>query len=278
MPPKFDQRGINMVDLMMWLVIAALLLATAIQGMNLYQQRSYIEQMSNDAIGAGTNALARVSMGSGELTESDIRDAIKDTSTTGEVTLISSNLGRGYFAIEAMHPSVEDYRVVYAFTERNGLRPGVNLTKRENIDAEAISSSIECANGIWRVDYYDEYQAKGVPTKEPLLSRCETSNVSYNWLDGAPAVSGMPKDKFSVHFTQNFEVPESKEYEFSIRSDNQSRVYLDGKEIIDNSRWYGSSTEVKAYLTLTPGVHNITIRYAENEGGAAIYAGYKPTS
>jgi type II secretory pathway pseudopilin PulG len=44
-----DERGINMVDLMMWLVIAALLLAAALQGIGFYQRAAWSYQLKNDA-------------------------------------------------------------------------------------------------------------------------------------------------------------------------------------------------------------------------------------
>lgn len=49
---RVAQRGINMVDLMMWLVIAALLLAAAIQGIGYYQQAAYAYHAKSDLMGA----------------------------------------------------------------------------------------------------------------------------------------------------------------------------------------------------------------------------------
>jgi Tfp pilus assembly protein PilE len=45
---ELDQAGINMVDLMMWLVIAALLLAAALQGIGFYQRAAWTYQLKND--------------------------------------------------------------------------------------------------------------------------------------------------------------------------------------------------------------------------------------
>ena len=266
-----SQRGINMVDLMMWLVIAALLLAAAIQGIGFYQHRAYIHQMSSDVRGAGQNALARVSMDSGKLTEADIRSAVSETQTTGEVQLASTSLGRGFYAIEATHPAVTDYRIIYAFDDRNDLKTGINLTKMSSVNiGDASSAGDQCANEEWWVQYYTEYQEKGVATVSPVLSRCETAPISYFWNDGGPNVPGMPTDKFAIHWTKNFEVATSQNYEFTITSDNQSRVYLDGREILDNSRWYGSTTIMKVTLPVSAGKHNVTIRYSEHGGGASI--------
>ena len=45
---QMTQLGINMVDLMMWLVIAALLLAAALQGIGYYQQAAWTYQAKSD--------------------------------------------------------------------------------------------------------------------------------------------------------------------------------------------------------------------------------------
>lgn len=55
-----DQSGINMVDLMMWLVIAALLLATAIQSIGYYQKASWAYQAQNDVNHAQSWVAARI--------------------------------------------------------------------------------------------------------------------------------------------------------------------------------------------------------------------------
>lgn len=49
---KASQRGINVVDLMMWLVIAAIMLAAAIQGIGYYMQATYVYHARSDLAGA----------------------------------------------------------------------------------------------------------------------------------------------------------------------------------------------------------------------------------
>lgn len=49
-----NQLGINMVDLMMWLVIAALLLAAALQGIGYYQQAAWTYQAKSDVASVRT--------------------------------------------------------------------------------------------------------------------------------------------------------------------------------------------------------------------------------
>jgi Tfp pilus assembly protein PilE len=51
---QINQLGINMVDLMMWLVIAALLLAAALQGIGYYQQAAWTYQAKSDVASVRT--------------------------------------------------------------------------------------------------------------------------------------------------------------------------------------------------------------------------------
>ena len=51
---QVNQLGINMVDLMMWLVIAALLLAAALQGIGYYQQAAWTYQAKSDVASVRT--------------------------------------------------------------------------------------------------------------------------------------------------------------------------------------------------------------------------------
>lgn len=76
-----SQRGINMVDLMMWLVIAALLLAAAIQSIGYYQQASLTYQAKSDLAGAHSWAAARTSL-----------DTKAPTSTEMTAALLSGDL------------------------------------------------------------------------------------------------------------------------------------------------------------------------------------------
>jgi Tfp pilus assembly protein PilE len=57
-----SQFGINMVDLMMWLVIAALLLAAALQGIAYYQQAAWTYQAKSDVASVRTYMEAQFTM------------------------------------------------------------------------------------------------------------------------------------------------------------------------------------------------------------------------
>lgn len=71
-----SQSGINMVDLMMWLVIAALLLAAAIQGIGYYQKAAFGYQAKSDLGSLSTWMAARTSMDSETPSLDDLQKAL----------------------------------------------------------------------------------------------------------------------------------------------------------------------------------------------------------
>ncbi|QDV68913.1 Cytochrome c-552 precursor [Rosistilla carotiformis] len=79
-------------------------------------------------------------------------------------------------------------------------------------------------------------------------------------------VPGGAKDAFATRQTASIVVPASGEYTFSIRSDDGSRLYIDGTEVIDNDGLHGFS-EKSGKLALDAGLHTIVVTYFDNGGG-----------
>lgn len=111
------QDGINMVDLMMWLVIAALLLAAAIQGIGYYQKAAYLNNMKSDAHNAGTNTLAVSANNKGVIDLDTVNQGVADTQwSSGMTTSVEtpSEAGRKPY-IRVSNPAVDDKEVIYLF-------------------------------------------------------------------------------------------------------------------------------------------------------------------
>lgn len=88
-----DQSGINMVDLMMWLVIAALLLATAIQSIGYYQKASWAYQAQNDVNHAQSWVAARIANEGSIPTIDDMNAAIASGDLKMTKNGSASNIG-----------------------------------------------------------------------------------------------------------------------------------------------------------------------------------------
>jgi Tfp pilus assembly protein FimT len=76
------QRGINMVDLMMWLVIAALLLAAALQGIGYYKSGVNVYSLKNDLNNAVAVAHAQAALGDGVISDDELDATLTETKLT----------------------------------------------------------------------------------------------------------------------------------------------------------------------------------------------------
>lgn len=83
---SLNQIGINMVDLMMWLVIAVLLMAAAIQGIGFYQQTAYVYHAKSDLAGAYSWVSANKAFKDRLPTSDDMKDSL----AKGELSLTSA--------------------------------------------------------------------------------------------------------------------------------------------------------------------------------------------
>lgn len=86
-PSILTQIGINMVDLMMWLVIAALILAAALQGIAYYREAAALYQMKNDVQNAVTAVHAEASKANGIIDDDAMSSGLINTPRTPGITL-----------------------------------------------------------------------------------------------------------------------------------------------------------------------------------------------
>ncbi|MEO1500401.1 MAG: Hint domain-containing protein [Pseudomonadota bacterium] len=73
-------------------------------------------------------------------------------------------------------------------------------------------------------------------------------------------------DDFALKFTSELTVTTGGSYTFSTSSDDGSKIFINGVEVVDNDGLHGTATE-SGTITLPPGEHLIEIIYFENNGG-----------
>lgn len=123
-----------------------------------------------------------------------------------------------------------------------------------------------------RGEYFANQNLEG----PPAFTRLD-STVDFEWGDGSPS-EGFPTDHFSIRWTGTLTPPASGDYEISIRSDDGSRLYLDGKQILDNWGDHGSQA-VSVQMALEKGKsYDVRLEYYENTGGANMTLGWLPAS
>ncbi|MEU5433596.1 alpha-L-fucosidase [Streptomyces sp. NPDC020719] len=101
----------------------------------------------------------------------------------------------------------------------------------------------------------------------PKITRVDPA-VNHSWkFTGSPDRS-IPADRFSIRWSGTIEPRRSETYTFTTVSDDMTRVWIDGKLVIDS--WSPHEPRVdKGQLSLTAGTrHTIRIDYAEQTGEA----------
>ena len=80
-------------------------------------------------------------------------------------------------------------------------------------------------------------------------------------------IEGAKKDDyFGFRFTGYIKVPENGVYKFYLESNDGSRLYIDGEEIIENDANHGA-IEQQGSIGLKEGFHEILLKYFQCGGG-----------
>lgn len=115
--------------------------------------------------------------------------------------------------------------------------------------------------------YYD-----GTDFGKKLFQRTDET-INFDWGNGAPR-DGMEPNQFSVRWTGKFRPEKSGEHVFMTWSDDGVRLWVNGKQLIDD--WTGHSTKRNlGAITLEAGQsYDIKLEYFEGSGGADVKFGW----
>ncbi|MEL6841970.1 MAG: PA14 domain-containing protein, partial [Bacteroidota bacterium] len=135
-----------------------------------------------------------------------------------------------------------------------------------------------------KIDYTAEGQARteglavsvyafgeGEPTRIPEIAAdrkpdyAGTSEEIFLWDDSFAPLS----HNFVMHLKGIITVDKTTKYDFRLRSDDGSRLTIDGKVVIDHDGLHGASP-VDGEIELKKGPHEVLIEYFENSGGRAL--------
>ena len=109
--------------------------------------------------------------------------------------------------------------------------------------------------------------------KKPILKRVDkTINVDATE-DAWPGTQ--LTDYFFILWTGKIQTPKAGKYTFFLESDDGSRLFIDGKQLIDNGGRH-HMTEKEAAIELSAGPHVIKIEYFENEVHAGCKFSWQP--
>ena len=129
-------------------------------------------------------------------------------------------------------------------------------------------------------EYYDIGQElDDFPTisadKKPVVKRVD-KNINFESTQEAFPGTQLV-DYFYVRWTGNLRVPKDGKYTFFLESDDGSRLFIDGKQVIANGGRH-HMTEKSGEVELTTGQHSIKVEYFENEVDAGCIFSWQPPS
>ena len=85
------------------------------------------------------------------------------------------------------------------------------------------------------------------------------------------------KDFFYIRWTGTIEIPAEGEYTFYLESDDGSRMFIDGKQVVDNGGAHAME-EVAGSIKLTAGSHALKVEYFEKDIDAGCKMRWKSTA
>lgn len=148
------------------------------------------------------------------------------------------------------------------------------------IDPEYVSASARelavtdaAEVGLYYEYYEDEYgsvPAGGMPPFDPA-NRVATGGIATFDIKAVK----QRQDDFAVRFSGTLDAPSDGQYTFATTSDDGSRLYIDGTEIVDNGGDHSNRTRSDT-TTLTAGTHDITVTFYENDINDGLTVEWEP--
>ncbi|WP_221390331.1 alkaline phosphatase family protein [Dyadobacter sp. NIV53] len=122
------------------------------------------------------------------------------------------------------------------------------------------------------------YQGNAL-TKIPFFAKMKqgSSWISPEFninLDQLNALLEKGNSSFALKFEGFIQIDKAGKYTFSTQSDDGSKLFVDGKEVVDNDGNHGVLEETGS-IELTAGKHPIRVEYYNNDGGFWLDAFYK---
>ena len=118
-----------------------------------------------------------------------------------------------------------------------------------------------------------------MPDFSSLTPDCKIVASSIAYSSTAEPWAGMPEtmaDRFAAVFEGFLIAEEAGRYDIALNSDDGSRLYIDGKPVIDNGGNH-SMRKMLATVVLSEGLHSLRLEYYENTDHAGLELSWAPT-
>ena len=133
-----------------------------------------------------------------------------------------------------------------------------------NLSAEADDSNSQSAE--YQVDYFFPY-ASSVAWKRLDRQKPKSSGRASEVTIRLPIVK--QPERFALRFTGSLPVAKSGKYRFFTESDDGSRLFIDGRQVVNNDGAHGM-VEKSGTIDLSAGAHKIAVTYCNHGGGSGL--------
>lgn len=127
-------------------------------------------------------------------------------------------------------------------------------------DLEKSVKALDLKTGLWAMFY----NKKNNNHMGDLRCSEEITKLDEDYKEGSPR-NGVNKDDFGVRARGLLLIGQNGKYEFQVRGDDYTAVYVDGKKVCEDYNKGGNAGSVE----LTAGQHRFTMIFRENGGSAS---------
>ena len=121
---------------------------------------------------------------------------------------------------------------------------------------------------------YVEAETHSIAGAESLLARPpKGTHTNSGFADTVSVSKKERKDKFVLAFEGEINIQTDDLYSFYLNSDDGSKLFIEGEEIVDNDGDHGAQ-EAEGKAALKPGLHKIRIVYYDSGGDNLLSLSY----
>ncbi|MBL9106962.1 MAG: hypothetical protein JNL82_39035 [Myxococcales bacterium] len=124
--------------------------------------------------------------------------------------------------------------------------------------------------GSWAATYYNRPDFTGQSVQR------RDRDVNFEWKE-KPPMDSIPADRYSVRWDTCLTLDKDQDVAFQLVSDDGSRLFVDGKQIVDNWGKHGVKAKGRS-INLKAGVRHLRVEYFEhrNDATVALSASFGP--
>lgn len=161
-------------------------------------------------------------------------------------------------------------------TDGDGIADGIDIDDDNDgiLDTDENTNCSASVSQSLSYEFYDLEPSGNTVDNIPTTGALSTGTVTEIDVDNLQAaVDPGDADEFSIRYTGFITISTSETYTFYTSSDDGSKLFINGTEVVDNDGDHGVS-EQSGNIALTPGVYSIEILFYEDGGGEFLSASY----